>query len=230
MNILYIEDDIIDIKSFQLIFSKHTNHTITIAENFVTAIDIINNNQIDFVISDGSIGMDTFLDYWYEFFGLPYFVLSNQPNPEIFNLSQPPVGVYQKPIQKTQLDEILSSVNLVNQEPNLSYAENISGGDPTIIKEILDILIQQFQDAIDKIPYLYENKQQEELIQIIHKLIGKFSVLSMKDSFSFFNLVEKYLREGFELKTFAFNRILTDLKMGINFMKKYIEINELHNS
>lgn len=230
MNILYIEDDIIDIKNCQLIFSKNTDHTITIAENFVMAIDIVNQEEIDLVISDGRIGMDTFLDYWNEFFGLPYFVLSNHPDPEIFNLSQPPIGVYQKPIKKEQLDEILSSINTGNQVPNLSYAEDISGGDPAIIKEMLDILIKQFQDAIEKIPYLYKNKQQEELIQLIHKLIGKFSVLSMKDSFSFFNLVEKYLREGFELKTFAYNRILSDLTIGIDFMKNYININELHNS
>lgn len=230
MDILYIEDDTIDIKNCQLIVAKHSECTVTIARSFEEAISILNQENISFIISDRRIGMDNYSEFWENFFGIPCFVLSNQLDESLFDLTIPPLGAYEKPIRLEQVKEMLEMVSSKEQTPNMEYAENITAGEPELLREMADILKSQFLDAIDKIPYLYENEDIEQLIQVIHKLIGKFSVLSMKDSFSFFNLTEKYLREGLTLKEYAYKRLLADLKTGVDFIKEYIEINELHNS
>ncbi len=230
MTILYIEDDIIDIKNCQLLMSRHTHHTVKIAKDFDTAISIVLNEDIDFVISDRRLGFDNFTENWTHFFGMPFFIVSNQPDESLFDLVQAPIAAYQKPIRAEHLEDMLSAITKLEQEPNMAYAENITAGAPEMLREMVLILKDQFVDAVQRLPHLYENGETEELIQVIHKLISKFSVISMKDSFAFFNLVEKYLRDGLKLETYAYQRLLKDLNKGIDFINQYIDLNELHNS
>jgi hypothetical protein len=229
MNILYIENDIIDIKNCQVLFSDTTHH-LKIAHNFEESIPMLLSESIDFVISSRSIETARFPDYWEHFFGMPYFILLNQTDHQLQKSLSPPLAVYQKPFKKEQVDEIFKTISSIQQLPNLSYAENISIGDPELLKELVLLLKTQLVTASEKIPYLYEQKNWKEFIQVVHKLISKFSILAMNDSFSFFNLTEKYLRDGFKLKPYAYDRLLTDLKTGIDFINHYIELNELHNS
>jgi hypothetical protein len=229
MNILYIENDIVDIKNCQLLLSS-TIHHLKIVPNFEESIPLLLSEDIDFVISSRSIGANRFSKYWEYFFGMPCFILLNQTDNLLQELLSPPLAIYQKPFKKKQLDEIFEIMSSLEQRPNLNYAENISIGDPDLREELVLLLKTQFISASEKIPYLYQDKNWKELIQIVHKLISKFAILAMSDSFSFFNNTEKYLRDGFNLKPYANARLLADIRTGINFINHYIELNELHNS
>ena len=229
MNILYIENDIVDIKNCQLLLSSTTHH-LKIVNNFEESISVLLSEDIDFVISSSSIGAARFAEYWEHFVGVPYFILLKQAESEHQELLFPPLALYQKPFKERQLNEIFETVSSLEQPPNLNYAENISIGDPELLKELVLLLKAQFTAASEKIPYLYEKKDWKELIQVIHKLISKFSILAMHDSFSFFNKTEIYLRDGFNLKPYAHARLLADIETGINFINHYIQLNELHNS
>ena len=230
MNILYIEDNLSSRDTLKKALETYKVSKIIFVNNFEDGIASILNDDVDFVITDHSLSNRNFSDYVQDYFGIPYFILSSSTDPTLFDWVQAPLGLFKKPLNKNHLIEIFESMAQTKQDPNMDYAEKITAGEPKLLGEMVGILNQQFLDAIEKIPYLYKNGDTEQLIQVVHKLIGKFSVLSMQDSFSFFNLTEKYLREGHVLKTYAYNRLLSDLKKGMDFINKYRENNELHNS
>ncbi len=230
MKILYIEDDVIDQKNCQIILNQKEDINLTVVDQFEKAFDFISKEKIDVLISDQRVGMDHFKDHWHQFLGIPYFIVSNSPDENLNTLLQPPLQLFQKPFQVEHSDNIVKKMESLKAEPNLSYAENITEGAPDLLTEMVFILKSQFEEGIDKIPYLYEKKNTEELIQVVHKLISKFSVLSMSESFSFFNRVEKCLRDQLTLNNFAYKRLVTDLQEGLNFINFYIKQHELHNS
>lgn len=90
MNILYIENDIVDIKNCQLLLSG-TAHHLKIAYNFEESIPMLISEDIDLVLSSRSIGENRFSEYWKYFFGMPYFILLNQVDHTLKELRDHPI-------------------------------------------------------------------------------------------------------------------------------------------
>jgi len=228
MEILYINNHLEDTKTAQAYFANKKDVRLVTSGTIGDAIEQLSTRRFSAVICHEDVSGKKVSSYWEELIGLDYYVLGSDSS--LFELTHPPRGIYKAPLTEEHLIEILENTQLTIQQPNLKYAETMTDGEPELLVEMLGILKKQLSNAIEKIPYLYKLGDQEELIQVVHKLIGKFSVLAMRDSFSFFILVEKYLREGRELKTYAYNRLLRDLKQGLDFVNEYIETNELYNS
>ncbi len=230
MKFLYIEDDEIDIKSCKMLCSGLEDVQVDIVDDFEKASHLIAERTFDFVISDQRLGLDSFEEFWHQLLGLPYFILSNSPNENYRNLLQPPLEMYNKPITGNTILEMMQRVKALEPSPNLEYAEMITGGDKQLLSEMVFILKRQFEEGRQRLPDLQKNNEIEEIIQVVHKLISKFTVLSMEDSFSFFNRVEKCLRDNIELNPYAYKRLVSDLERGNDFINLYIETHELHNS
>ncbi len=230
MKILYIEDDPIDTQSCRLIMGGMDGLVLEVVDDFEKALGLLEKEDFNMLISDQRVGMDDFEEYWSHFLGLPYHILSNSPSSTLMELPYPPLHAYSKPITAEMIAEMLESVEGMEPLPNMSYAERITEGAPEMLVEMVMILRKQFEEGKSKIPYLYESGNKEELIQVIHKLISKFSVLSMEDSFRFFNLTEKCLRDDLPLNGYTYRRLVRDLGKGLAFINHYIELHELHNS
>ena len=64
---------------------------------------------------------------------------------------------------------------------NLEYIESMSGGDETIIRELVDIFIEQVPEFIREMQKLYEKQDWTNLGMLAHKAKSSIAIMGMND-------------------------------------------------
>ena len=82
------------------------------------------------------------------------------------------------------------------EKPNFNYIKELAGGDEFFEKKLLGIMIDEFPTEKEKY-YNYLNLGDEKLIiEIVHKLKHKISILGLKKSYEIAVEYENNLRAG----------------------------------
>ena len=82
------------------------------------------------------------------------------------------------------------------EKPNLSYIKELAGGDTSFEKKLLTIMIDEFPSEKEKYYDSLETENQELIIEIVHKLKHKISILGLKKSYDAAVEYENNLRAG----------------------------------
>ncbi|MFV8282747.1 Hpt domain-containing protein [Christiangramia marina] len=96
----------------------------------------------------------------------------------------------------------------MNEQPNLNYLHQLSGGDKEFENKLLAVVKREFPEEEDV--YL-KNIEQGNFIEAasnVHKLKHKISILGLEESYRFAEIYEEELRENDPKKHKSFNEIL----------------------
>ncbi len=217
MNILYLEDDPIDAKFATMTFRALGIETFTVSKDFESLSELLLVNDYDFVLTDMKLGMDEFMEHYHRFLGIPYIMISNSPRE--LDLGHRPKGIFSKPISKDKAEAMLDLVKSSEPEvPNHEYLFGITEGDADLLKEMAALIEVQFRQANEGLPKLYEEGNNKEVISIIHKMVGKFSVIGMPSSSVLFSGAEQTLKSDIELPRYQFNLMLEKTSKAITYL------------
>ncbi|HLN22080.1 MAG TPA: Hpt domain-containing protein [Bacteroidales bacterium] len=64
---------------------------------------------------------------------------------------------------------------------NPEYLDSVSGGDPVIIKELVDIFREQVSEIVDSMITARENKDYTQLALLAHKVKSSVAIMGMAD-------------------------------------------------
>ncbi|APD07890.1 hypothetical protein UJ101_02390 [Flavobacteriaceae bacterium UJ101] len=216
MTILYIEDDALDKRNMEWVCSNietpsiHIIHTM----NFQEAENILQSNEIDFIITDQSIDHEYYTSYENLFQNHTYYVLTNNIN-EKLKSNHKPQKKFTKPFVKEHLHEILH-LPQKQDSINLNYFEQFSAS-PKLQFEMLSIIINEFQNTLNKIDTL--TQQPTELASLLHKLCSKFSVLGMEKTYQLVKKTEESIINTQTIDTHSISIIKQELKSALLFLK-----------
>lgn len=82
------------------------------------------------------------------------------------------------------------------ETPNLTYIKELSGGDIAFEKKIWNVIQEEFPQEKEKYYKSLEIKNQESIIEIVHKLKHKISILGLEKSYKNAMSYEENLRTG----------------------------------
>ncbi len=222
--ILYIEDDSIDAKNFEILFSKIDGVSVEIANSFVKA------EGIDFIVTDCQVGHDLWDDKWADYVGIPYVILSNTPKEAYNQLVHSPIALLEKPFSSDGRTIIIDALSNLDETPNMNYAEKISGGNHKLKNELIQILESQLDESIITIPELFKQKNIKDLKLAVHKMVSKFTILGMKHAHQMSLAIDLGLGQEILPPEIAIQQLLHNIRRGLDFLKTYKAENEVYHN
>lgn len=109
----------------------------------------------------------------------------------------------------------------MNEKPNLSYIQEIAGGNKEFEKKFLDIIQMEFPRERTSYDECIAKEDYEEASRVVHKIKHKLGILSMKEGYQLAVAYESELKSGnLDLRT-TFDRV-----MGV--VQDFIQNIEIH--
>ncbi len=84
----------------------------------------------------------------------------------------------------------------MNEQPNLSYIEEIAGGNKEFEKKFFDILQLEFPKEKESYDEFVSAQDFEEASKVVHKIKHKLGILSMKEGYQLAIAYENELKAG----------------------------------
>lgn len=101
------------------------------------------------------------------------------------------------------------------EKANLSYINELSGGDEIFKQKLINIVKQELPQEASQYYNLLEDKNLPELAAIVHKLKHKISILGMTQSYQIAIDYEKALQANLYKNQERFERVLTEMNRFI---------------
>ena len=95
------------------------------------------------------------------------------------------------------------------EKPNLEYINQLSRGDESIKKELIDLIKDEFPEEKKEYYISLENKEFKKIEENVHKLRHKISILGLEKSYEVANEFEHNLRKLNLARKEDFDKILT---------------------
>lgn len=96
----------------------------------------------------------------------------------------------------------------MQEQPNLSYVDQLSGDDTEFRDSFISIIKQEFPKEKELYLDYTDNKKTKQTADIVHKIKHKFSILSMQDAYKLAVAYELELLEGKSTKETEFKSVL----------------------
>ena len=106
----------------------------------------------------------------------------------------------------------------MNEQPNLRYIQEISGGDAGFEKKLLDVVKEELPDEIEEYKANLSNSSFLKAAENVHKLKHKISILGLEKSYQVAVDYEEELKES---KTGLKNEFEEILDAMVAFTAKY---------
>lgn len=97
------------------------------------------------------------------------------------------------------------------ETPNLSYIEQLSGGDSEFKNKIIQIIKEEFPVEKEEYYNNVENKKLEKVAENVHKLKHKISILGLEKCYKTAEIYEDELRNNDTSKQDEFESILNNI-------------------
>ena len=81
------------------------------------------------------------------------------------------------------------------ESPNLKYIKELSGGDLTFEKNLLDIIKKEFPEEVTEFNLNFKNKSYIEASNNVHKIKHKFSILGLNKDLELATKFENQLKK-----------------------------------
>lgn len=105
------------------------------------------------------------------------------------------------------------------EQPNLNYIDEIADGDIEFKDELIQTLINEFEQENKKIRSLIKNKNYLEASQLVHKIKHKISLLNMENSYYIAKEFENNLKQEKEELNLEFTSILDNIVVFLFSLK-----------
>ncbi|PIB28848.1 histidine kinase [Maribacter sp. 4G9] len=104
----------------------------------------------------------------------------------------------------------------MQEKPNLSYVDQLSGDDTEFKNSFISIIKQEFPKEKELYMDCVDRQLTKQTADIVHKIKHKFSILSMQDSYRLAVAYEMELLEGRTTSESEFKSVL-------NIMENYLK-------
>jgi HPt (histidine-containing phosphotransfer) domain-containing protein len=101
------------------------------------------------------------------------------------------------------------------EKPNLEYINQLSRGDKSIKRELIDLIKEEFPEEKKDYYISLENKEFKKIEENVHKLKHKISILGLEKSYELANEFENNLLKLNLFKSEDFYKILTVISVYI---------------
>ena len=81
------------------------------------------------------------------------------------------------------------------KKPNLDYIEKLARGDESIKNTLIEVIKSEFPDEVKAYQNSIEKKDFKEIVDNVHRIKHKFSILGLEKSYNKANDFEKNLHE-----------------------------------
>lgn len=108
----------------------------------------------------------------------------------------------------------------LSNNPNLSYIQELSEGDPEFEKNMLNIIKNELIKDLNSLRFANENKNYGESAIIVHKIKHKIKILQMADSLSFTETYEAELKQNKNINQEKFEYIVQTM---LNFIRETLK-------
>ncbi len=224
--ILYIEDDVLDIQNMKWLCNNADDISLNIITDFEELPEAIKTINPNLIITDQYLRTNHFSKYIHAFNNIDYIVLSN--NLEInTTLQKNPKHILKKPLLIKTFRELILNEKQAEDHPKIDFFNTIS--DENTKTKMIQLLKSELSYAQEKLPQHLENRQIEEMITIIHKISGKFSILNMKESYDLSRELELNLKNN-TLETIKIQKLITNINNALHFLTTKFNLHESHNS
>ncbi len=104
---------------------------------------------------------------------------------------------------------------------NLEYLKNMSGDDPAIIKEMIEVFIGQIPAFVTEMQDYYEKKDWTNLGLLAHKAKSSVAIMGMHDLADMLKDIEISAREGKSIEKYAgyIQRFINDTQNAVDELK-----------
>lgn len=102
------------------------------------------------------------------------------------------------------------------EAPNLSYINNLSGGDLEFEKKIIEIIQKEFPEEVKIYETFVSENNFKDTAEIVHKIKHKISILGLEKSYEIAVEFEKNLLNESKVLQEEFETILTSMTNFIN--------------
>ena len=102
------------------------------------------------------------------------------------------------------------------EKPNLNYIHQLSGGDKEFEKEITTVIKEEFAAELEVYKMNFKSKNYAHLVDNVHKLKHKISILGLEKSYAVAINYENNLRDGSIELSSEFEEILASMTDFIN--------------
>ncbi|MFY7672355.1 Hpt domain-containing protein [Tenacibaculum sp. MEBiC06402] len=99
----------------------------------------------------------------------------------------------------------------MNEEPNINYIQQLSGGDIEFEEKMMSILKKELPFEIETYLNTLKINNLQQTAEIVHKIKHKISILGLEKSYQFTIQYEKELLEGNKSKHEDFLKILNTM-------------------
>ena len=102
------------------------------------------------------------------------------------------------------------------ESPNLSYIDQLSGGDLEFKNKIIEIIKNEFPLEKDEYYNNVQNKNLEKVAENVHKLKHKISILGLEKSYALAETYEEEIRNNDLSRQNDFDNILANITDYLN--------------
>lgn len=102
------------------------------------------------------------------------------------------------------------------ESPNLSYIDQLSGGDIEFKTKIIDIIKSEFPLEKEEYYNNVQSKKLEKVAENVHKLKHKISILGLEKSYAVAETYEEEIRNNDMSREGEFNNILETITDYLN--------------
>jgi len=190
-NILYIEDDGLDIRNMEWLTDQLDTVQLTVSQTFESISSILKSTKIDLVITDQYIKNTHYADYLKHFQDIKYIVISNTSDIKQEGLLYPPLRTLQKPLTLDLFKSLFKENHPTQDQPKDDFFDTIS--DANQKKKLISLLVKELDTLFKELPRLQGENNIDEMKHLVHKVSSKFSLLQMKETFELARTIEKEL-------------------------------------
>ena len=106
---------------------------------------------------------------------------------------------------------------------NLSYIKSMSGNDPGIIKELVDVFIEQVPEFIKEMQELFDNQDWHNLGMLAHKAKSSIAIMGMDDLAAMLKEFELDAKEAKSPEKYAayIQRFIDETDHAVKELKDY---------
>jgi HPt (histidine-containing phosphotransfer) domain-containing protein len=186
--------------AFERLSRKRPDLRLSLASSIAEAAEKLGSETFDLLITDRFLSDGTARDVIALRGDLPLLLTSGSEADDL--LAEYPeelLGYLPKPITGAALQaalDQLSAAELMAFEPDLTYLNELAGGDEAFRKEMLEIFLAEVPPALEKIPSLLEAEAWQELFATVHNLRSKLRILGLKDLNDLANQIEQDCKTG----------------------------------
>ncbi|PCI04931.1 MAG: hypothetical protein COB81_02295 [Flavobacteriaceae bacterium] len=145
---------------------------------------------------------------------IPVLVICD--NADVVDLTEVHVSVIQKPLTYKILFDFIAKKSIISDATLEKYAM----GDQDFIDQMKQLIIEEFEDNLEKIPSYLTAENFKAVKSNMHQLIGKFAMLEMEEAHDLSKSIDRNILNDSKTEIPHVHHVLFDVEIALSQLKR----------